>query len=44
MQDLDLYYRLARAMGNTTDWPEWNDGDEFRAVASGQLRRLAEGC
>lgn len=32
MQDLDLYYRLARALGNTADWPEWYEGDEFRAV------------
>ena len=32
MQDLDLYYRLARALGETRDWPEWYEGDEFRDV------------
>ena len=44
MQDLDLYYRLARAMGDTTDWPEWNEGDEFRAVRQASCDASAEGC
>ncbi|MEW4449496.1 M28 family metallopeptidase [Qipengyuania sp. JC766] len=32
MQDLQLYYRLGRMMANSTSWPNWNEGDEFRAV------------
>lgn len=32
MQDLDLYFRLARALGDSNDWPNWNAGDEFRAI------------
>ena len=44
MQDLDLYYRLARALGNTTDWPEWYEGDEFRAVRQASCASTAEGC
>lgn len=31
-QDLDLYYRVGRALASTTDWPNWNPGDEFRAA------------
>ncbi len=44
MQDLDLYFRLARALGNTADWPEWNEGDEFRAVRQASCASSAEGC
>lgn len=32
MQDLDLYFRLARALGDSNDWPNWNAGDEFRSI------------
>ncbi|AKH43153.1 Zn-dependent M28 family amino/carboxypeptidase [Altererythrobacter atlanticus] len=32
MQDLQLYYRLGRMLGETTDWPNWYEGDEFRAI------------
>ena len=44
MQDLDLYFRLARALGNTSDWPEWNEGDEFRAVRQASCAASAQGC
>ena len=30
--DLKLYYDVGRALANTTDWPNWVDGDEFRAI------------
>ncbi|WP_374553257.1 M28 family metallopeptidase [Sphingobium yanoikuyae] len=30
--DLKLYYDVGRALANTTDWPNWGDGDEFRAI------------
>ncbi len=44
MQDLDLYYRLARALGNADDWPEWNEGDEFRATREESCAAAELGC
>lgn len=32
MSDLNLYYRVGRMLAMTDAWPNWNDGDEFRAV------------
>ncbi len=32
MSDLKLYYRVGRMLAMTGAWPNWNDGDEFRAV------------
>ena len=29
MQDLALYFRIGRMLGDTTDWPQWLPGDEF---------------
>lgn len=31
-QDLRIYYRLGRMLGDSTSWPNWNEGDEFRAL------------
>ena len=44
MQDLDLYYRLARALGNSSDWPAWNEGDEFEAVRLESCAAAETGC
>jgi Zn-dependent M28 family amino/carboxypeptidase len=30
--DLQLYYRLGRMMAETSDWPNWLPGDEFRRI------------
>jgi Zn-dependent M28 family amino/carboxypeptidase len=30
--DLKLYYDVGRALATTTDWPNWVEGDEFRAI------------
>ena len=30
--DLKLYYDVGRALANTTAWPNWHPGDEFRAI------------
>ena len=30
--DIRLYYRIGRALANDTAWPNWNEGDEFRAA------------
>jgi len=32
MSDLRLYYRVGRMLAMTDAWPNWNEGDEFRAV------------
>ncbi len=32
MQTLKIYYRVGRMMAMTDQWPNWNDGDEFRAI------------
>ncbi|MCK0531499.1 M28 family peptidase [Sphingobium agri] len=30
--DLKLYYDVGRALADTTAWPNWTPGDEFRAI------------
>lgn len=30
--DLKLYYDVGRSLANSTDWPNWVPGDEFRAI------------
>ena len=32
VKTLDLFYDLGRTLGNSAQWPNWNDGDEFRAT------------
>ena len=32
MSSLQIYYRLGRMMGTSTSWPNWIEGDEFRAT------------
>ena len=32
MADLQLFYRIGRMLGASKSWPNWNDGDEFRAI------------
>jgi Zn-dependent M28 family amino/carboxypeptidase len=32
MQDLQLYYRLTRALAESRDWPNWYPQDEFRRI------------
>ncbi|MFN4020847.1 MAG: M28 family metallopeptidase [Erythrobacter sp.] len=44
MADLQLYYRLGRMMAMSTSWPNWNDGDEFRAVRDASCKASARGC
>lgn len=38
--DLNVYFSAGRALATTTDWPNWVDGDEFRAIRD---RSRAEG-
>ncbi len=44
MSDLQLYYRLGRMMGMSTSWPNWNDGDEFRAIRDEACKASDKGC
>ena len=44
MQDLDLFYRLGRALGNAEEWPTWNEGDEFRAIREESCAAAETGC
>lgn len=30
--DLNLYYTVGRDLANSSDWPNWVDGDEFRGI------------
>jgi hypothetical protein len=32
MADLRLYYRVGRMLAMSDAWPNWNKGDEFRAI------------
>ncbi|WP_406694167.1 M28 family metallopeptidase [Sphingomonas cannabina] len=32
VQDLTLFYQIGRELGNSTAWPNWVPGDEFRAI------------
>ncbi|WP_420143486.1 M28 family peptidase [Sphingobium sp.] len=32
LADLKIYYTVGRDLASTTDWPNWMDGDEFRAI------------
>jgi len=44
MGDLQLYYRLGRMMAMSTSWPNWKDGDEFRAVRDEACAASDSGC
>ena len=43
MADLSLFLDLGQALGNTADWPNWNEGDEFRAIRDASCA-AGEGC
>jgi Zn-dependent M28 family amino/carboxypeptidase len=32
LEDLELYYEVGRAVASSSDWPEWREGSEFRAI------------
>ena len=32
VSDVDIYYRVGRALATTRAWPNWLPGDEFRAI------------
>lgn len=44
MGDLQLFYRLGRMMAMSTSWPNWNDGDEFKATRDESCAGDEAGC
>lgn len=44
MQDLQLFYRLGRMLAETSDWPQWYEGDEFRRVRDESCQAAGAAC
>ncbi|MCK0129624.1 M28 family metallopeptidase [Erythrobacter sp. F6033] len=44
MADLQLMYRLGRSMAMSTSWPNWNEGDEFKATRDESCAAAEKGC
>lgn len=44
MADLQLFYRIGRMLANSRSWPNWNDGDEFRAIRDRSCAASSTGC
>jgi len=44
MADVGLFYRLSRMMAMSTSWPNWNEGDEFRATRDESCASADTGC
>ncbi len=44
MQDLRLYYRLGRDLAQGSEWPNWHEGDEFRAIRDRSCANEQGGC
>ena len=44
MADLQLFHRIGRALATSTSWPNWNEGDEFRAVREESCASSDSGC
>ncbi|MCA0903321.1 M28 family metallopeptidase [Qipengyuania aquimaris] len=44
MADLQLFYRLGRMLGMSTSWPNWNEGDEFKATRDEACTAAETGC
>ena len=44
MNDLQLFYRIGRALGNSESFPQWMPGDEFRAIREASCDADPQGC
>ena len=42
--DLQLFYRIGRMMAMSTSWPNWNEGDEFKATRDESCASADTGC
>ncbi|WP_419144969.1 M28 family metallopeptidase [Novosphingobium album (ex Hu et al. 2023)] len=44
VEDVDLYYALGRTLADSDFWPNWNEGDEFRAIRDKACAAATGGC
>jgi len=44
MADLQLFYRLGRMLAGSTSWPNWIEGDEFKATRDESCAASQAGC
>ncbi|MEM7666816.1 MAG: M28 family metallopeptidase [Pseudomonadota bacterium] len=44
MADLQLFYRIGRSMAESSSWPNWNEGDEFKATRDESCASADTGC
>ena len=44
MEDLQLFYRLGRMLGESRAWPNWYPDDEFRRVRDESCAAATGGC
>ncbi|WP_084384663.1 M28 family metallopeptidase [Novosphingobium naphthalenivorans] len=44
VEDADLYYALGRSLADSDFWPDWNEGDEFRAIRDKACAAATGGC
>ncbi|MXP26367.1 M28 family peptidase [Altererythrobacter indicus] len=43
-KDLQLFYTLSRMLADSTSWPNWNEGDEFRKTRDDSCAASDKGC
>lgn len=44
MADLQLFYRIGRSLAESGSWPNWVEGDEFRAIRDEDCAANETGC
>jgi len=44
MSDLALFYRIGRMLADSTSWPNWNEGDEFKGTRDEDCAAEGAGC
>ncbi|GGY93580.1 M28 family metallopeptidase [Novosphingobium colocasiae] len=44
VEDVTLFYRLGRALADSDIWPNWHQGDEFRAIRDASCAKATGGC
>jgi Zn-dependent M28 family amino/carboxypeptidase len=37
IEDLNVFYRIGHHVANSSEWPEWYEGNEFRAIREASL-------
>lgn len=44
MADMQLYYRIGRSLADSSSWPNWVPGDEFRGIRDESCASTEDGC